>query len=171
MNKQLFGLTVAFALSFNQISAQELENGSRPEITNSEAVQTELVSTSSDEGLIEQEESFPAEDLEASIGITAAARNASDETEGTEQAIGDIANLPDDIQSDGAFRYSLPIQIPAFRNLQPELSLVYNSSQKRYANDGPISGIGWSLSGLSSIERISVGGGIARFSAQVFNFA
>lgn len=74
-----------------------------------------------------------------------------------------FTRLPEEIGSDGAFRYTVPIQIPSYRGLEPTLALVYNSSQKGYANEGPILGVGWSLSGLSSIERVSIGGGVPTF--------
>ncbi|WP_165352873.1 RHS repeat-associated core domain-containing protein [Loktanella sp. IMCC34160] len=72
-------------------------------------------------------------------------------------------NLPDEIQSDGAFRYRVPIAMPQYQGFEPQLALVYNSSQKGYAGDGPILGTGWTLSGLSQIRRVTLGGGIASF--------
>ena len=48
----------------------------------------------------------------------------------------------------GAFATGVSIGIPAFRGLEPRLSLVYNSSGR----NGWL-GVGWSLSGFSVIER------------------
>ena len=73
------------------------------------------------------------------------------------------AILPEEIQSDGAFRYRFPIQMPQFKGFEPQLALTYNSSQKGYAGDGPVLGLGWTVSGLSEIRRVSIGGGIASF--------
>jgi len=91
-------------------------------------------------------------------------------------AIADIADFggsptefhaPDEINSDGAFSYSVPLQLPGFRELVPNLSLAYNSTSKHYSSNGPIMGIGWSLQGLSSIERVSPGGGFPSFLGDV----
>ena len=113
-----------------------------------------------------QEDASPEEDLamekDAAPQAEVAASVAADEG-GAESIIDQISFLPDDIQSDGAFRYRIPINIPSFRGLEPNLALVYNSSQKLYADEGAIAGVGWSMTGFSSIERVSVGGGIASF--------
>ncbi|HEY1033120.1 MAG TPA: FG-GAP-like repeat-containing protein, partial [Flavipsychrobacter sp.] len=54
-----------------------------------------------------------------------------------------------DVTSTGAFTYSLPIRIPpGIKDMMPELAITYNSQ----ANNG-LMGMGWSLSGLSSITR------------------
>ena len=55
---------------------------------------------------------------------------------------------------DGAFQDDVPIVLPPFHGIDPKLSLHYNSS----SGNGPL-GVGWSLSGLSVIERVSPGRG------------
>ncbi|TXH64732.1 MAG: hypothetical protein E6Q88_15100 [Lysobacteraceae bacterium] len=58
----------------------------------------------------------------------------------------------------GAYTESIPIEIPAFRGLEPKISLSYNSSGR----NGYV-GMGWSLSGFSVIERASPGRGAGRY--------
>jgi RHS repeat-associated protein len=58
----------------------------------------------------------------------------------------------------GAFETTVAIKIPAFHGLAPRLGLVYSSSSQ----NGWI-GRGWSLTGLSTIRRISVGRGLPRW--------
>ncbi len=58
----------------------------------------------------------------------------------------------------GAYTENVPIEVPAFRGLEPKLSLNYNSSGR----NGYL-GMGWSLSGFSVIERASPGRGAPRY--------
>lgn len=59
----------------------------------------------------------------------------------------------------GAFASKISLDLPEFRSLTPELVLRYNSSAP---ND--FAGVGWSLTGFSTIERASPGRGSPRFS-------
>ncbi|WP_437675410.1 RHS repeat-associated core domain-containing protein [Sorangium sp. So ce131] len=60
------------------------------------------------------------------------------------------ASLPGSgqVTPDGAYTYRLPIDVPAGRGIQPSLAITYSSR----AGNGPL-GVGFSLSGLSSIQR------------------
>jgi len=58
----------------------------------------------------------------------------------------------------GSFSQAIPIQVPAFRGLEPKLVLGYSSE----ARSGFV-GMGWSLSGWSSIERAKPGRGTPRY--------
>jgi RHS repeat-associated protein len=57
----------------------------------------------------------------------------------------------------GSFNRSIPIVTPSFRGLEPRLSLDYDSSGIASGITQPNGnmGIGWSLSGVSFIERVS----------------
>lgn len=57
----------------------------------------------------------------------------------------------------GSYQTSIPIEVPAFHGIEPKLALHYDSSQ----GNGWL-GLGWSLSGLSQIERMSPGRGAPR---------
>jgi hypothetical protein len=64
----------------------------------------------------------------------------------------------------GSFGYSIPIEVPPFHGLEPRLALSYSSEGR----DG-IVGVGWSLSGFSTIERANSGRGTPRFdSSDIF---
>jgi YD repeat-containing protein len=55
----------------------------------------------------------------------------------------------------GSFSHSTAIDVPAFRGLEPQLSLGYDSSRgiRNIPAVGGWLGVGWSLTGLSLIER------------------
>ena len=57
----------------------------------------------------------------------------------------------------GSYRQSIPVSVPAFRELTPNLSLSYDSasSVRSMSGVGGQVGLGWSLDGVSSIQRIS----------------
>lgn len=62
-----------------------------------------------------------------------------------------VGRLPGEfaVDASGAATYEIPIDVPTGTNgLKPELALVYNSMA-----DGSGLGVGWSLSGLSTIAR------------------
>jgi len=60
----------------------------------------------------------------------------------------------------GAFTLSVPITAPAYRSLEPNLQLSYSSM-----GGNGIVGVGWSLGGLSGIERASRGRGTPKYDA------
>src|SRR6478609_7788444 len=57
----------------------------------------------------------------------------------------------------GSFFRTIALDIPAFRDLQPDLKLVYDSSSGVLAMSsvGSELGVGWSLRGVSVIQRVS----------------
>jgi RHS repeat-associated protein len=59
-----------------------------------------------------------------------------------------------DGQNNGAFSESIPIEVPGFHGLEPHLSVNYNSD-----SSFGLMGVGWSLSGFSTIERVNYGRG------------
>jgi RHS repeat-associated protein len=69
------------------------------------------------------------------------------------------ASLFADVNPDGSFSYSIPIELPAGRNgIQPQLALVYNSN----AGNG-IVGVGWSIAIPAVSRTSSTGAGPAHF--------
>jgi RHS repeat-associated protein len=58
----------------------------------------------------------------------------------------------------GAFTTRVPLAVPRFRGLEPPLELAYGST----GANGP-QGMGWSLTGFSTIERASAGRGTPRY--------
>ena len=58
----------------------------------------------------------------------------------------------------GSFGTSVPIEVPGFHGIEPGLALSYNS-----ASGNGFAGVGWSLSGLSTIERASPGKGAPKY--------
>ncbi len=61
----------------------------------------------------------------------------------------------------GAFQTKVPIGVSPYHGLEPKLALEYNSSPGR----GGGLGVGWSVAGLSVIERSSPGKGAPRYDA------
>jgi hypothetical protein len=57
----------------------------------------------------------------------------------------------------GSFTQSIPIVVPKFRGLEPRLTLSYDSARgiRNIASVGGWTGIGWTIDGMSTIERIS----------------
>lgn len=58
----------------------------------------------------------------------------------------------------GSFTESLPVRVPAFHGIEPELSLDYDS-----AGGNSDVGVGWRLAGESRIVRSGRGGGLPRY--------
>ena len=60
----------------------------------------------------------------------------------------------------GAYQQQVPIEIPSYYGIAPSLQLAYDSD----AGDGFL-GVGWSLAGLSAVQRASHGKGVPTYSA------
>ncbi|TCQ16657.1 RHS repeat-associated protein [Rhizobium sp. PP-CC-3G-465] len=77
---------------------------------------------------------------------------------GAQPTLGDVTN-------NGSFSYTYPIDVPAFRGLQPKLELNYNSSRKTKTggNYQGWLGFGWGLSGVPVIERAGAMLGIPQY--------
>lgn len=58
----------------------------------------------------------------------------------------------------GGFSTSVPFEVPAFHGITPNLGLQYDS-----ARDNGFAGVGWALTGLDRIDRVSAAGGSPRF--------
>jgi hypothetical protein len=60
----------------------------------------------------------------------------------------------------GRFSQLVPIEVPAFRGLEPRVALEYSSE----GSSGFV-GVGWALTGFSSVVRTKGGRGVPRFDA------
>jgi hypothetical protein len=60
----------------------------------------------------------------------------------------------------GSFSHSIPIEVPGFRGLEPKIALSYSSEGR----NGFV-GVGWGLSGFSTIQRVNQGLGTPKFDA------
>ncbi len=60
----------------------------------------------------------------------------------------------------GSFSTEVPIAVPEYHGLEPQLKLVYNSTGRN-----GLAGVGWGLSGISYIERGVPGGGSPKYDA------
>lgn len=77
-------------------------------------------------------------------------------------SLADVAKTPEpqvpdkswQVDGNGTFTDSIAIRVPAFHDITPQFSLAYDSS----ALNG-LAGVGWTLSGLSEIERAGTGKG------------
>lgn len=68
--------------------------------------------------------------------------------------------FPSQVESStGSFTQGVPIEVPAYRGLEPTLALTYSS----VSGSGEV-GVGWGILGVSKIERTSLPGyGAPRF--------
>ena len=62
--------------------------------------------------------------------------------------------------STGAYSTSIPIEVPDFRGLEPDLELSYDSG-----TGNGFAGMGWTLAGSSFVERAGPGRGVPRYNA------
>ncbi|RFZ81579.1 hypothetical protein D0Y60_23820 [Shinella sp. WSJ-2] len=100
----------------------------------------------------------------ARAAAAGAAPLEEDKTVTNETPIPAGVKLPD-VSSTGGLSYEYPIDVPAFRGLEPKLSLNYNSSRKTKVAgtyQGWL-GYGWGLDGISVIERMRPKMGIPSF--------
>jgi len=62
--------------------------------------------------------------------------------------------------STGSFSQVVAIEVPAFRGVEPRLALGYTSQGR-----GGFAGVGWGVSGFSTVERMSPGFGTPQYDA------
>ena len=66
----------------------------------------------------------------------------------------------------GSFSHAIPIEVPGFRGLEPSIALSYSSEGR----NGFV-GVGWGVSGFSTVERVNAGLGSPKFdAADVYTF-
>jgi RHS repeat-associated protein len=97
----------------------------------------------------------------AASAASAAGSIASDSTGDTDTAYKPSSH----VMPNGAFQQSIPVQMPDYRGLEPDLSLYYNSSAGSKAGGmmAGILGVGWELGGISEIVLASPGKGAPRY--------
>ncbi|MEE9455515.1 MAG: hypothetical protein V3V13_14210, partial [Paracoccaceae bacterium] len=84
----------------------------------------------------------------------------STQADGNGDAVPEATQIvPQDVSSNGAFGYSININVPAYHGVEPGISLNYSSTNKAHGTEDNLLGIGWRLGGLGRIERVSPGGG------------
>jgi YD repeat-containing protein len=73
--------------------------------------------------------------------------------------------------ADGALRYSYDIDVPAYHDLEPAISLNYDSGRKTKLGAGYQGwlGFGWGLDGFDVIERQRPRGGVPAFDQSIAN--
>ncbi|MDQ0473929.1 RHS repeat-associated core domain-containing protein [Labrys wisconsinensis] len=120
----------------------------------------------------------PAEEQEAAPAAAAAAAidlGGGDATDPT-AALAASSGLASKIQpapSNGSFTQRIPLAVPTFRGIEPNLGLVYDSNAGARAGGwwAGFAGVGMRVSGLSDITRITHGGGTPRFDDALDVFA
>jgi RHS repeat-associated protein len=96
----------------------------------------------------------------------AAATTTSTDAEGSSGSSILAPNIPT-FGADGALRYDYALSLPAFRGLEPDISLNYDSGRKTKLGAGYQGwlGFGWGLDGFDVIERKRSKGGVPAFDA------
>ncbi|MEY9582010.1 RHS repeat-associated core domain-containing protein [Sinorhizobium fredii] len=85
--------------------------------------------------------------------------------DGANEAVRRIETGQPEVGNNGVFTYNYPIEIPAFRGLEPKLGLSYNSGRKTKTGgeyQGWL-GYGWGLSGVPVIERAGYQLGVPQY--------
>ncbi|WBQ08193.1 RHS repeat-associated core domain-containing protein [Kribbella sp. CA-293567] len=93
---------------------------------------------------------------------------AADPADGKRTPLAEIAKTPEpqvpeqnwQVDARGSFTDKIPLAVPAFRDLTPPLALRYDS-----AGGNGWAGVGWSLDGVSEIERAGTGRGTPKYDA------
>ncbi|OYX39574.1 MAG: hypothetical protein B7Y91_00710 [Rhodobacterales bacterium 32-64-14] len=97
------------------------------------------------------------------IAAAAVSSPARSQTADPDQLVAQAKVAPDIVGAGGEYTYTFDFDLPEFRGLVPDLRLSYNSSDISRGGSDNFVAFGWRLSGLSRIERESVGGGVPTF--------
>ena len=95
----------------------------------------------------------------AFVLVNATTANISTAQQVEDGAKGFQTPVAHDVAQSGAFSYRVPINVPAFRGLEPRIALSYSSSNTVLGSPKNLVGQGWVLSGFPVIERKSLGRG------------
>ncbi|MDQ0473263.1 RHS repeat-associated core domain-containing protein [Labrys wisconsinensis] len=120
----------------------------------------------------------PAEEQETApaAAVAAAAEAGGGDVTDPGAALAAASGMRSKIQpapSNGSFTQRIPLAVPAFRGIEPNLGLVYDSNAGARAGGwwAGFAGVGMRVSGLSDITRITHGGGTPRFDDALDVFA
>ncbi|WP_164867116.1 RHS repeat-associated core domain-containing protein [Sinorhizobium meliloti] len=85
--------------------------------------------------------------------------------DGANEAVRRVETGQSEVTNNGVFTHNYPIDIPAFRGLEPKLGLNYNSGRKtkRGGEYQGWLGYGWGLSGVPVIERAGYQLGVPQY--------
>lgn len=164
-SRRVFSFTMATVMAFVTLSPAFAETGVSSSAANPAGSLGLVAASSESSGAGAAEAAIPAnQSTMSALSLPAGAAGGAAPAGGGKQT---AKFEPPETPYNGAFTRRLPINVPAFFGLTPNLAFAYNSGNNRItAEDGfsPL-GVGWSVTGGSHIERQSATGGVPGFAA------
>lgn len=119
-------------------------------------------------------EAEPAAEPEAAPATDTAVAAATPSDDPVAQLLSSpvLANEPPPASFNGSYTTSVPIEVPPFHGIEPNLKLIYDSTQGQKAGGlyAGLAGIGWRLTGFPDIVRATRTKGVARLQDGVDTF-